>query len=796
MVKKQDLILLLDSKVKSQKIGNKAANLKRLQQLGMRIPQTHVLTWEAYQRYLEDDIAVLDAVSAEIEEKLLPTRRYAVRSSANFEDSLEHSFAGQFKTVLNVQGKDSILQSIWAVWATSQTAEVDQYLDKRRLDRAAFHMAVILQEMVEPVVSGVSFSRNPITGAHETVVEAVKGPGTLLVQEGITPWRWIFQAGVYTCQPDGGEIPGNLILEVIEGTCSLAKRLKKDLDLEWVYDGKDLYWVQMREITSLRSIPVYSNHISREMLAGIIKPLIWSINIPLVNGAWIRLLTEVIGSNQLTPEKLVHSFYYRAYFNMGLLGGIFEDLGIPAESLEMMWGIVPKGGKKFKYRPTLKFIRLLPRIFRFIYDKYSISRHLESRLPELEASFRSIRLDQNEQITAQEAAAQIDQLYRLVQETAYYNIILPLSMYVNNMILRCEMQKIGVDYARLDMYQDTPEFKRFKPNDLLTKISNKFRQLDPILQQEIRESTVSQVMSHPALKDFQDDLAHLMNTFGHLCDNGNDFSTTPWRENGDMILKMLVDYQTDGKNNAGHDIPDEKITVESLHLPLWKGWMVRKLFRLTRRFNLYREHISYIYTYGYGLFRPFFLTIGQQFVRDGYIDAPEDIFYLDWNEIREMINGKNSPANFREKVAKHKAAIEQVRDIQLPALIYGEQEPPLDSSYTSKLTGTPTSRGYCTGKIKVVMGLQDFQKVETGDILVIPYSDVGWTPLFTRVVGVIAESGGILSHSSIIAREYGIPAIVSVAGATKMADGTWVRMDGYQGEVAILTEEDAWVSRN
>ncbi len=88
--------------------------------------------------------------------------------------------------------------------------------------------------------------------------------------------------------------------------------------------------------------------------------MIWSVNIPLVNGAWIRLLTEVIGPNELEPHKLAKLFHYRSYFNMSLLGQIFERVGIPAESLEMMWGIAPKGSTKFKYKPGLQAMRLLP----------------------------------------------------------------------------------------------------------------------------------------------------------------------------------------------------------------------------------------------------------------------------------------------------------------------------------------------------------------------------------------------------------------------------------------------------
>ena len=111
-------------------------------------------------------------------------------------------------------------------------------------------------------------------------------------------------------------------------------------------------------------------------------------------------------------------------------------------------------------------------------------------------------------------------------------------------------------------------------------------------------------------------------------------------------------------------------------------------------------------------------------------------------------------------------------------------------SASGRLTGTATSRGYCQGPACVIAGLQDFGKMQHGDVLVIPFSDVSWTPLFGRAAGVVAESGGILSHSSIVAREYGIPAVVSVAGAMRIKDRAVIRVDGFAGEVLVVAETD------
>jgi pyruvate,water dikinase len=222
--------------------------------------------------------------------------------------------------------------------------------------------------------------------------------------------------------------------------------------------------------------------------------------------------------------------------------------------------------------------------------------------------------------------------------------------------------------------------------------------------------------------------------------------------------------------------------------------MLGPVYRKARRFRLYRERISSLYTFGYGVFRPYFLALGEHFVRRGVLSCREDIFYLYFDEVRAIVDKNQTGNEHADKIALRKCEMEAFRDIVVPETIYGDQAPPVDMRKSDKLTGIPTSRGYHTGPAKVVKGIQGFDKVQEGDVLVIPYSDVGWTPLFTKAGGVIAESGGILSHSSIVAREYGIPAVVSVSGACQLEDHTRVTVDGYKGEVIIHERPSRCVS--
>ncbi len=357
-------------------------------------------------------------------------------------------------------------------------------------------------------------------------------------------------------------------------------------------------------------------------------------------------------------------------------------------------------------------------------------------------------------------------------------------MYAFNAILRTQMKKMNVDSTTLDMQLNTSEFYPFNPIFRLEKLNQIFQQLTPDQQAFVRGATYEQVHRAEQMGEFCSELADLLQQFGHLSDNGNDFSSKPWRESPDMILKLVADY-----NVRAADTYAEKVGLNSIRMAFPKRQLIEKVYQQTRQLMLHRERISYLYTFGYGLFRVYFMLLGSRFTRQDWIAQEEDIFYLDYATVCQLVSLGMPTTDLQKIVADHKKAVDQAQNITLPALIYGDQPPPIETSTARKLVGTPTSSGYCTGRLKVVKGLQDYAKVNPGDVLVIPFSDVGWTPLFSSIAGVIAESGGMLSHSSIIARELGIPAVVSVLGSMQLQDGILVTINGYKGEVIIHEEE-------
>jgi len=219
--------------------------------------------------------------------------------------------------------------------------------------------------------------------------------------------------------------------------------------------------------------------------------------------------------------------------------------------------------------------------------------------------------------------------------------------------------------------------------------------------------------------------------------------------------------------------------------PLWR-LALHTLHRRAGRFVDYREAISFVYTYGYGLFRPYLLEAGRRLAARGSVVQPDDIMYLHIDEVRELFLGEDSigPA---ELVRTRRAEMAELEDVDMPETIFGDDFVParLGPNPAERLYGVATSRGRHRGTLRIVKGIDDSPKVQPGDVIAVPFSDVGWTPLFARAGAVIAEAGGMLSHSSIVAREYRIPCVVSVPGATRLPDGATVVVDGYTGTVIV-----------
>lgn len=783
-------ILRLPTQTGDDEIGQKARNLQWLAKHRWRVPKTFVLPASIGSAYQSNPILLRQQLQILLEKSIKAEQAYAVRSSANVEDSERYSYAGQFRSLLNVRGMLQILEAVENVLESAQSMAVRSYSQKISQHIDNLLIAVIIQEMVTPVISGVSFSKDPLTGLDETVVEAVEGLGEALVQEGRTPLRWVNKWGSWTSQPVSMTIDEKIIGKVVEQTRQIAWQFNAPVDLEWVYDGQEVYWVQLRPITRLDEVNIYSNRISRELFSGIIKPLVWSVNIPLVNGGWIELFTELVGPNDLKAEDLAKSFGYRAYFNMGAVGRILTLMGLPSETLELMLGL-EGGQKRPRFRPSGKTYRLLPRMLSFAVRNIRLGPGILQALAEIRQEYDKLQETRLDSLDDYGILNQINQLYEINRKPVQLSIVVPLLMSLYYALLRGRLSGSGIDIARLNITQGLAEMEEYDPNPHLHQLAEHFNKLDQATREIIaNRQSYDSFMNLKGIQELQSEVAEFLRHFGHMCDRGNDFSSAPWRETPNLVLQMMVNEAQRSAELAEKSAKLEQpgashINWEYLAISPFKRWLLMPLYKRARNFQLYREAVSATYSYGYGLFRVYFVELGKRFQAQNLIKQVEDIFFLTWDEIKMVLQGEL--LEVMELVAQRKADMLATQDMLLPEIIYGEEMPPAidPAQANSMLKGIPSSPGYYRGPIKVIQSISQMNKLDSGDVLVIPYSDVGWTPLFSRAGAVIAESGGILSHSSIVAREYRIPAVVSVPFAMRLPDHILVTVDGYRGEIIL-----------
>lgn len=776
-------LVSLHSRKPPQFIGNKAANLHLLWRKKFNIPKTHVCTWTAYQDSQRLTGNVMESLQTELEQTISPGQYFAVRSSANLEDSSDHSFAGQFDTFLNVQGVEQVCLAIQSVWETARRESVQVYQQRGSLSADQLLMAVIIQEMIQPVFSGVSFSRNPITGVEETIVEAVRGEGTQLVQSGITPMRWVNRWGAFLEKPADEQNTNSLIEQIVQQTNRIAQLLQRDVDLEWVYDGQKLYWVQLRDITALWDGDVYNNQIAREMTPGLIKPLVWSVSIPVHARQWVNILNELVGNTHLQPERLVKAFHYHAYFNMGQFGRVFASLGMPRDSLERMMGVLPPGATRPKPMPSMAFLPKAPRFIRFILDKLSFGTRAEQDYPLIQKELSTYIVNPATPITPSQILKQVGQIVHLQDKISYNTILSILTMQIYNSLLNKALKRHGVEPDQFSLTDQWESLQAFDPNPHLAKLHQQYQALEPRLQLCISQGNIQAMEQEAELTNFRTNFNQFIERFGHLSDSTVDFTSLPWRETPELILRLIANFEPQERAQGS------KTTLEDLETKRLSFLYLRFVHQRARQFRLLREMYSSLYTYSLMVLRDHFHILGERLVQLGLVSTWDDIFMLYLEELTAWVDGKVDGKDFSTLVAERKQEMELSKNALIPDVIYGDNVPPLIPADAQKLQGIPTSGGYYVGRVKVVRGLNEFQKLEQGDVLVIPYSDVGWTPLFTRAGAVIAESGGILSHSSIIAREYNIPAVVSVKAAMDLPDGALVEVDGYKGFVFLREGE-------
>lgn len=741
-------------------IGGKARHLRWLAEQGLAVPEAVVVPYALAEELATPHAAIRGEAALRLRSALVsrvdPALGWAVRSSAEVEDGADASYAGRFTTCLDVRTLEELVDAVELVVGSARGVVVDASGRPPR-------MAVVVQRQVDATTAGVAFSRNPLTGLDEVVVEAVPGLGDALVQDGVTPDRWVHRWGELTERPVEPRTDPDVIEAVARGTRRIAAAYGRPVDVEWAHDGTTLWWLQVRPITALGDVALYSNRIAKEVLPGLIPPLVWSLNVPVVNRAWVDLFTEAIGPNSIEPERLARAFGYRAYFDMGAIGEIFVALGMPRDSLELLLGLAG-GTERPRFRPTATTWRRLPRLAGLALRLNGADARYRREVPLLAA--RLSALDGEDPAAATDAALveRLEALIALTREVAYANIVVPLLMNLYGGLIRRRATALGLDAARIDPARDLPALRALDPRHHLGELHDA-------------------LAADPGSEAVAVALAAFLERFGHLGDRGSDVSSPRWREDPAGVLRMALEPPPSAPvASLGWEALAERSS------PLGRP-LLRRLYRRAATFRQLREEVSFEFTRSFAAMRRVFLVLGERLVARGALDGRDDVFLLSLDELLPLVRDGIVPgeATAATLVARRRAEMAAAEGFDLPELIIGDDFVPRRrvASELGDLRGVPASRGTFRGPARIVRSAAEVDRVRPGDVLVVPFSDVAWTPLFARAGAVVAEAGGMLSHSAIVAREHGIPCVVSVPNATGLPEDAILHVDGYRGIVTV-----------
>ncbi len=758
-------IISLDTELDASKVGQKAATLSQLKRWGYTVPTGWVLPPG------DDPEPLINYLPVSDSEPLV------VRSSAVGEDSEFSSAAGQYQSILNVTSRPALQEAITQVLASYNNPAAVEYRRTSAMRTGSElpdqSMAVLIQQQVRGVFSGVAFSRDPISQHDDVVViEGLPGDATRVVSGRVTPdqYRVYLATGEASNLSPVIEGSGDLPPTLIQQVAILARELEDRYhgipqDIEWTYDAQQLWLLQTRPITTLQ--PIWTRKIAAEVIPGLIRPLTWSINRPLTCGVWGEIFTVVLGdrSQGLDFNETATLHYSRAYFNATLLGQIFRRMGLPPESLEFL-----TRGAKFSKPPTRSTLQNLPGLMRLLGREWRLEEDFKSDYQnQFSPTLNQLNAQPASELSPPALLARVDMILEVLKRATYYSILAPLSTSLRQAILR-------VKDTELDNSQ-TPEVASLRS---LTRLAEDARQL--LSQSQVADQNGSALFATlaeiPDGQSILEQFNQFLDRYGYLSEVGTDIAVPTWKEDPRPVRQLFTQFLSQP--------PPASPPVKA------QSWQTQ---RVQARLNL-KGQVTEVYSQLLAHLRWSFVALEEIWLQSGLLSAPEDIFFLEFSEIRSLISGNDQGLRklLPQLLEQRRSQIEQNRQLTaVPPLVYGNAPTfPLTSHPSSHpsqkvLQGIGASAGQVEGWVKVLRNLQAVPDIDRQTILVVPYTDSGWAPLLARAGGLIAEVGGRLSHGAIVAREYGLPAVMDIHNATQvLQDGQRVRIDGQRGIVEIL----------
>jgi rifampicin phosphotransferase len=799
--------------------GGKAYNCARLRHAGFHVPDGIVILAPATE--LEAAAAAHHPWFTDQPAGAL----FAVRSSGIGEDSEGQSFAGIHQTILDVT-RAEIGSAIAACRASAHSAQALEYRRKRGVSSSANHMAVLVQRMIAPIAAGVAFTVNPVSGAtDEIIVNAAWGAGDALVNGRVDPDEFVVRKQdnevIFSRigDKDGGAratepaLTGERVRELASIVMDVERHYNAPQDIEWCHDGNAFWLVQSRPITS-RPAAHEETEWTRANLAEVLPDL----TSPQALHAFEELLNRAerlhMGRLFSQDEALgptVKPFAGRLYFNLSQLRHACAVTATPAawmlKALGHTGAIRPADNAAHAVALSAR-LACLPDLARIAWRHLRAAGMVDAQTARTRATVdRFVRLDP-QHFQDPEIWSAIEAW--MCEAPAAMQVVLLLGgVLIQELSLRRFCEKTGADFERLVFPQLAIGERSVSAQQAfdLEALADVARG-EPLVVRYLSSATPSLAGLRVALQgtSFLGAFERFLQEYGHRARYESDWSLPRYSEDPTALLLALRAHltsetparptQTDGRRERE---AREAWAAFAERLSRWQRWIwlprARRTVRTIKQFYIWRERVRSDMVRVLAAIRPWHLALAGRFVQRGWLDARDHYFLLHLEEIGAVISGASPAESLRPLAAARTRELARYRPLQMPLLMRESELARLIRSAgvsdrradEERLTGHPVSIGCVEAEVVVVRDPADFRRMKRGAILVAPATDPSWTPLFTLASGVIVEVGGVLSHASTIAREYGLPALANVKQATRrLKTGERVRLDATNGVVYRL----------
>ncbi len=762
---------------------------------------------------------------------------YAVRSSATAEDLPNASFAGQQDTYLNIIGKEEVMKHIGKCWASLFTDRAIIYRMQNGFDHRKVRLSVVIQKMVFPQVAGVLFTADPITGNRKVLsIDASFGLGEALVSGIVNADIYKVRSGtiverkistkkkaIYPLK-DGGTteqeidaasqnspaLTNEQILKLERIGRKIEKHFGAPQDIEWCLvnntsDSYRIYIVQSRPITTLFPIPEATdqeNHVyisvgHQQMMTDPMKPLglsLWQLtSFAPMHKAGGRLFVDVTkqlqspqGRNGFLNAMGQHDPLIKDALNTIIERGDF----ITASTEEKT---EPDTALSNKTSDTRQQIESDPSIVS------GLIKNSEESLAVIKESIQSKSGTDLLDFIQEDIQGHFKKSLFDPQSMGTIMAAINASLWINEKMNEWLGEKNVADTLSRSAAGNITSEMGLELLDVADVIRSSPEVIE-FLQNTQADNFLDELPGFEGGREAQVAILNYLDKYGMRCSGEIDITRTRWSEKPAILIPMILSHiktfepgESSRKFQQGqHEaLKKEKEILAGLTLlpdGEQKANETRQRISLIRNFSGYREYPKYALMSRYFVYKQAILKEVQRFLRDKDLHDKEDIYFLTFQELREAIRTNkldHQIINQRKEEYKRYEKLTPPRvitsDGEVIAGKYKRENLPVEA-----IIGLAVSSGVIEGRARVLVSMEDADIAE-GDILVTPFTDPSWTPLFVSIKGLVTEVGGLMTHGAVIAREYGLPAVVGVENATKLIkDGQRIRVNGTEGYVEIL----------